>query len=990
MLRNRRSGKGRTVRRAVLAVLLTAGMPGLAVAAQVELVSRAPWRRAPDTAGAGYPLGRSPLSADGRYFVYSSDAPNLVPGQKDSNPGSDVFLYDRLQGTTVLVSHVDGSVSTTADDRSQDPVISADGGYVAFVSSARNLTPGLENTLTGRTNVFLYERASGKITLVSRRAGSGEAANDGSEGPFLSADGSYVGFTSGATDLIPGLLRDRLSANVFLYERASGAMTLVSRRGSSALQTGNGSSILHAMSADGRYLALVSLATDLVPGQNDSNRQEDVFLFDRLAGASTLVSHPSGSALTTGNAESDWPSLSADGRYLAFHSNATDLVSGVSDDNQQSDVLLYDRLLGTVSLVSRSGDSPNAARGGREPLISEDGSAIAYFDGNPESRQNSLLVFDRLAGSTTLVFASSSGQATPPSPGRDDFSLSGNGRYVVFSKLSVAEGGGESRDVFLLDRASGVTTVVSHVDGLSGKLGNNPSEVPAISADGSWIAFVSAATDLVTGKRDLVWTPDAFLYERATGVNRIVSLHPPGMASLTPPARSTTPSVSGDGRFVAFVSDAAVLFPGHVDTNNASDVFLYDRITKRTTLVSRSSASPVRSANAGSEAPTISRDGNFVLFGSRGTDLVAGQRDVGSSDVFLYDRRTGTTTLVSRSRDSRLQTANEGSIPGGVSADGNVVAFTSLATDLVHQEDSNGIFDVFWFDRRTGTVTLVSRAPSSQTGRAGNSSSFFSSMSPDGAFITFDSAATDLVPEVGETNQEGDAFLYQRSTGKVTLLSRTGGTSGPAGTGEHPMISANGRFAAFLSPSGTRNVVLLDRASGKVFQVGPTHARPGAEPRLSDNGRFVLLSSARADLIPGQVDGNEQPDLFLFDRVSGKTSLVSHVPGSPLRAGEFGAFSGRLSPDGRYVVFVSHSPDLLPEPPRFAPSSVFLYDRLSGDVTLVSRSAFLPSRAGNGFSQDPVVSAGGFVAFTSSASDLVTGDFNGGVPDVFLYIPDEE
>src|SRR5215213_939864 len=184
MLRNRRSGTGRTVRR-VLAVLLMAGVPGLAAASEVELVSRAPWRRAPDTAGAGHPLGRSPLSADGRYFVYSSDASNLVRGQMDPNAGTDVFLYDRLQGTTALVSRVPGSAVTAGDDRSYDPVLSADGRYVAFVSQARNLVPGLQNVLPGRSNVFLYERATGKVTLASRRTGSGEAANGFSMGPFL-------------------------------------------------------------------------------------------------------------------------------------------------------------------------------------------------------------------------------------------------------------------------------------------------------------------------------------------------------------------------------------------------------------------------------------------------------------------------------------------------------------------------------------------------------------------------------------------------------------------------------------------------------------------------------------------------------------------------------------------------------------------------------------------------------------------------------------
>lgn len=989
MLRNRRSGTGRTVRRVLAAVLLAAGVPGLVAAAQVELVSRAPWRRAPDTAGAGHPLGRSPLSADGRYFVYSSDASNLVRGQMDPNAGTDVFLYDRLQGTTALVSHVPGSALTAGDDRSFDPVLSADGRYVAFVSQARNLVPGLQNVLPGRSNVFLYERATGKITLASRRTGSQEAANGFSRDPFLSADGGYLGFTSSATDLVPGQLGDPSSVNVFLYERASGATTLVSRRGSSATETGNGAAFLHGLSADGRYLAFLSWATDHVAGQNDSNRNADVFLFDRLAGASTLVSHPSASALTTGNDGAESASLSADGRYLAFSSRATDLVSGVSGLNHQPQVFLYDRLLGTVSFVSRSPDSPSTANpeGSVEPLISQDGSTIAYFGSNLSTHQNSLFVFDRLAGSTTLVSPSIYGPITPPVDNTDTVSLSANGRLMVFSRLSNLPGL-QSRDVFLLDRTTGATVLVSQVAGLAGKPGNAPSVLPALSADGSWVAFLSVASDLVPGKKDLVWTPDVFLYEKATGVSRIVSLHPPGMASFTPQARSGAPSVSGDGRYVAFVSEAAGLFPGHIDTNRASDVFLYDRISKRTTLVSRSRVAAAKSANAASEAPVISRDGNFVLFGSQATDLVAGQRDAGFFDVFLYDRRTGTTTLVSRAKDSGVQAANGHSMVGGVSADGNVVAFSSLATDLVSQSKSNELFDVFSFDRQTGTVTLVSRA--SQTNRTGNSSSVFAAMSPDGAFITFHSSATDLVTGSGATPQEVNAYLFQRSSGKVTLLSRTGGNSGPANSGEHPIVSADGRYAAFLSPSGTRNVVLLDRVSGKVFQVGTTHAPPYVAPGLSDDGRYVLLSSEGADVIPGQSDTNAQPDLFLFDRVTGTTTLVSHIPGSPLQTGERGAFAGRLSADGRYVTFFSLSPDLSPGLSRIT-QNVYLYDRTTGDVKLISRSAFIPSQAANGGSLDPVISAtGGFVAFTSFASDLVTGDFNGNTPDVFLYVPEED
>ncbi|HKI04550.1 MAG TPA: hypothetical protein VKK31_21400 [Thermoanaerobaculia bacterium] len=973
-----------------MAVLLVAGMPGLSAAAQVELVSRTPWRRAPETAGGGLP-GRASLSADGRFFVYASSAANLVSGQVDANAGSDVFLYDRLQGTTALVSHAAGSSTRAAVTPSQDPVISADGGYIAFASSARDLTAGLEDS-EGR-QVFLYERATGKVTLVSRRAGSTEAADAPSDIPFLSADGSYVGFTSAASDLLPGPLDGDASANVYLYERTSGTTILVSRRGSAAQQTGNGSAGLSAMSADGRFLAFISDATDHVAGQNDPNGALDVFLFDRLAGAATLVSHQAGSALTAGKASSVSPTLSADGRYVAFASKATDLVPGVSDGNGQQDVFLYDRLMGTVSLVSRSAGSPNAAspNGGGAPVISEDGSAIAYYDGERESspQEVQLLVFDRLSGDTALVAPSPGPVFTPPAPGQDAFALSGNGRYVVFTSLArnLAPGQddpAETRDVFLHDRATGATVLVSHTDSLPGQAARGQSLVPAISADGSWIAFASDAGDLVAGKRDSNGVLDLFLHETATAASRIVTLHPPGMASLSPLSPSGMPSISGDGRYVAFASLAAGLFIGHADVNGVSDVFLYDRVTKTTVLVSRTIGFPSRSANDASEAPIISRDGNYVLFTSRATNLVAGLHDaLATPDVFLFDRRTGTVVLVSRSTFPD-NTASGTSIAGGLSADGSVVVFTSLATDLVPQKDENGIYDVFWFDRRTGKVHLVSRT-GNRAGRTGNGSSFFSSMSPDGAFIAFDSAASDLVPGAVDANGAGDAFVYQRSTGKISLLSRTRGTSGPAASGEQPAISAKGRYAAFLSPIGSRDVVLLDRSSGKVFQAGP-HARPGAAPALSDDGRYVLFSSSGTNVIPGQNDLNDHPDLFLFDRVSGERRLVSHVPGSPLRTGGQGAFSGRLSADGRYVVFTSQAPELLPPGSAIVPH-VFRYDRTFGEAALVTRSLLSPERAANSFSQDPVVSAsGGFVAFVSFASDLVNRDF-GGTRDVFLYVP---
>lgn len=225
-------------------------------------------------------------------------------------------------------------------------------------------------------------------------------------------------------------------------------------------------------------------------------------------------------------------------------------------------------------------------------------------------------------------------------------------------------------------------------------------------------------------------------------------------------SHSFSPSISGDGRYVAFASGVTGLLPGHVDGNKASDVFLFDRITKTTVLVSRSSASLVIAANGRSEGPKISRDGNHVVFVSRATNLIPGQTDSQRTfDVFLYSRLTGKTVLVSRSADSPTRAANAESFPVDVSMDGNLVVFTSSATNLVPgQNDRNRGDDVFTFDRRTGAVTLVSHASNSPN-RAGSqpSAAYSVNMSPDGEFIVFVSVATDLMQGVNP-DSFGSAF----------------------------------------------------------------------------------------------------------------------------------------------------------------------------------------------------------------------------------------
>jgi Tol biopolymer transport system component len=511
----------RRIVRWTLTFPLALGMAGL-LGGQTEPVFKARASKPSDTANGD--SGTSSMSADGRYLVFISDARNLVPGQIDPKRTFDVFLYDRVAGTTVLVSHADGSPLRARLDESYDGVISADGRWVAFTNESTLPSGGVF------FRVFLYERETGQITPVSRqldsaRPGDGCCAS-------ISADGSYISYLSLEADR-PAEQPWSNIPSVFLYERASGSVRLLDHAAGSPREAGDvpdpeTSWPEHVISADGRFVAFASASGNLISGQIDDYEVRDVFLFDRLTGETTQVSHAAGAPLTGGNGASIHPRLSADGRYLVFASLATNLVADVTDWNWQFDVFLYDRILGTLSLVNRSPQSPSAPtpNGGFAPVISADGNTIAYYEGRKNAGY--IWIYDRPSGQLSFV-ARPSQPGSPAKTGTDEVLLSDNGRYVGFASEAVDLVSGQSdrgrtADLFLYDRATAKTVLVSHAAGLPTKTANGASFWPILSADGSWIAFTSFARDLDVTKRDANGSADVFLYETATGVNRVVSL----------------------------------------------------------------------------------------------------------------------------------------------------------------------------------------------------------------------------------------------------------------------------------------------------------------------------------------------------------------------------------------------------------------------------------------------------------------------------------
>ena len=403
----------------------------------------------------------------------------------------------------------------------------------------------------------------GSTTRVSTATGGGQG-NGSSFVPAISADGRYVAFYSDASNLVSGDTNG--ARDVFVRDLQTGETSRVSVSSSGA--EANGDSFAPALSSDGRYVAFSSAATNLVDG--DTNDANDIFIRDRQANTTTRVSV--GLDGSQANGGSDQPSLSGDGRLVAFTSTASNIVNG--DVNNLRDAFVYDRQTGTA--VNVSVDS-NGAQGDLEsssPVLSADGKFVAYqsFADNliPDDQNEGGDIFVRdLTANTTERVSEYTGHYEAEGDSQRP-SISADGRYVAFDSDDwdlVWGDTNDSFDVFVNDRATTVTTRVSVDD--SGTQSNGESFRPSISADGRYVAFYSDASNLVSG--DANGTTDVFVYDRRSGATKRVSVAAGGEEGN---GDSVRPAISGNGHVAAFESDASNIVPG--DSNRFTDVFVRD------------------------------------------------------------------------------------------------------------------------------------------------------------------------------------------------------------------------------------------------------------------------------------------------------------------------------------------------------------------------------------------------------------------------------
>lgn len=448
-------------------------------------------------------------------------------------------------------------------------------------------------------------------------------------------------------------------------------------------------------------------------------------------------------------------------------------------------------------------------------------------------------------------------------------------RQIAKRMVSVASGGlvvvGGLLAASPSAEAQATTERVSVATG--GDQANNHSAWASLSGDGLIVAFDSWASDLVPDDTNGVY--DVFVHDRQTGVTSRISVSSGGAQAS---GSSSVPSISANGRFVAFHSNANNLVAG--DSNGVTDVFVHDLMTGQTELVSKNAGGT--GGNGTSYFSSISADGRYVAFESDATDLVVGDSN-GLRDVFVHDRQTGVTTCVSENGDGF-------SYQAAISGDGRFVAFTTWAENFA-LGDTNSLPDVYVFDRQMDSLERVSV---SSEGDQGGGWSFHPAISEHGDFVAFMSTAENLIPD--DVNTAADVFVRDRPRSVTERVAEY--VDNLEGLGRLS-LSADGRFVAFASygtnlvpedSNGYTDVFVHDRATEVTGRVSlSSNGTQGnwysIVPSISANGLHVAFESRASNLVEN--DTNSENDVFVRDSwstiifldgfESGNTSAWSNV-----------------------------------------------------------------------------------------------------------------
>lgn len=552
------------------------------------------------------------------------------------------------------------------------------------------------------------------------------------------------------------------------------------------------------------FLLLFSLSL-ILPVRSLAHAGDPTILQDLAAPEAANVQNSislasgNGTHSDTGNGESRKPAISADGRFIAFSSRATDLVPGLTDNNDAPDVFLYDRLNNFTQLISSNGGNSTAngpsgmlnlsstldiSADGRYVVYASDASDIVPLDNNGAT---DIFLFDRLNGANHLVSTKYFVTTQPANGSSFKPVISANGRLVVFSSaatdLSATPDTNGKTDLYAANLDNLVAKLVTA--NLAGNNGGNDdsslSSAASVSDDGRFVAFDSQASDLVSNDTNggTSFGTDVFVRDLQSDITTLVTVNAAGTGSGNLNSFGSNTKISGNGRFVVFESSAGDLVTGTTESNNGHDIFRRDLVAGTTSLVSINLAGN-SSGNDVSQFPVVSNDGRFVAFSSQSGNLVAvdNNNGIGSlNDVFVRDMQSATTSLVSiNSAGTDSGNSSSGFGPNVISSDGRYVLFQSNANNLTGVSDTNSAPDLFLRDLQTAATTLMSL---NRLGGAGTVY-FENVLSRDGQVAAFESRGNNLVNP--DTNHTTDIFAAgptspQLSVSDVTVTEGDSGST---------------------------------------------------------------------------------------------------------------------------------------------------------------------------------------------------------------------
>lgn len=648
-----------------------------------------------DSNGQELPLGTQSsipsISSDGNLVLFfTNESLDLI----DTNNHSDAYIRNMTTGELTLVTI--GSTGNVGDADTYAAAMSGDGSIIAFESIATDLVSGDDN---GVSDLFIRDTIAGTTTRV---LGTG-----GSQGGFsvdvydISEDGTQVLFGTFSNNYVLNDTND--STDLFVYNTQSGIIERVSV--DSMGNEANGASQTAQMDASGRYITFESKATNLDP--NDSTSLKDVFLHDRQTGVTQLVNYTRLNNHQDSLISAVSPCIAAQSNMIKIGFRSAHPMDFDEDIYGLYDIFARNMNNNTTTRITnadlggpypvhagvKSSLDPSSSNTGRYIAFSTNAQNLGFDpsllepDKNLDLIQSQIIRLDQQTGLVTPISLNISGKYSNSSS--DEPSINSSGTLIGYSSYAtdlVADDTNNLKDIFVSE-VSGQTYRVNVAS--DGSESNGLSIHPAIASQSRIIAFESSATNLVTNDNNN--RSDIFIHELDSAVTERVSISTLGVES---DQHSRSPAISQDGRYVVFENSSDVLVTG--DTNNSQDIFMRDRQTNETVLVSLDDAGI--QANGGSSHPDISANGRYVVFQTSANNLVQDDTNA-QQDIYRKDMQTGQIERISLDI-SGAQFSNVDSIMPKMSSNGQFVAFiteTPLSDPNKNYSKgvSNQVFNVY-------------------------------------------------------------------------------------------------------------------------------------------------------------------------------------------------------------------------------------------------------------------------------------------------------